>query len=104
LKSAIDEGISEARTKMEEAVDKQSEQMDRMPPEFAEKMREQMEIARETMDGISISRSGSTVSISLSLPDKLTEQMEGQVPGALGLLGAVQNARGAARGASCKKI
>lgn len=102
LKSAIDDLMSEGRKKMEEAVDKQSEQMDRMPPEFAERMREQMELARETMDGISISRSGSTVSISLSLPDKLTEKMEGEVPGAFGLLGAVQNARGAARGAACK--
>jgi hypothetical protein len=109
LKAALDDGLSEVRKKMDEAMAQQETQMENAPPQFqemmqkqAEEMKEMMEIVRKVFDSISVSRSGSAVSISATLPSELGDKLKEQLPGGMGLLSAVQTARGAARGSACK--
>jgi len=109
LKAALADGLSEGPKKMDEAMAQQKTQMENAPPQFqemmqkqAEEMNEMMEIGRKVFDSISVSRSGSAISISATLPSELGDKLKEQLPGGLGMLSAVQTARGAARGSGCK--
>ncbi len=115
LQSALEEALSDGRAEMEKGRQKMEENLARMPPEMQLKARQSFDMMASIFNSVSTSRSGENVLITAAIPPSVIDQAEaaasglprgfpggGDVGQFFDMLGAVGQARNAARRAESK--